>query len=63
MGLERRIPVTDDRTVNIPFKEYKNLLLISLRVDILRDMIEEGEYVTAKDIRFIFGMNQKEETK
>lgn len=59
MGLERRIPVTDDRTVNIPFKEYKNLLLISLRVDILRDMIDAGEYVSAKDIRYIFGFEKE----
>lgn len=51
------------RYINIPFDEYKELLLKSLRVDILCDAIEAGEYVTAKDIRFIFGMNQKEETK
>ena len=48
------------RCINIPFDEYKELLLKSLRVDILCDAIEAGEYVTAKDIRFIFGMNQKE---
>lgn len=60
MGLERRIPVTESKNVNIPFEEYKNLLLTSLRVDLLCDAIEAGEYVSVKDIRLIFGIKQKE---
>ena len=54
---------TEPNEVRIPFDEYKELLMKSLRVDLLCDAIEAGEYVTAKDIRFIFGMNQKEETE
>ena len=60
MGVERRIPVKDERIVHIPFEEYRNLLLTSLRVDILHDMVAAGEYVTAKDIRYIFGFEKKE---
>ena len=54
---------TEPNEVRIPFDEYKELLMKSLRVDLLCDAIEAGVYVTAKDIRFIFGMNQKEENK
>ena len=51
---------TEPNEVRIPFDEYKELLMKSLRVDLLCDAIDAGEYVTVKDIRLIFGMKQKE---
>lgn len=58
MELETKLGVGTKYAI-VPIDEYKELLMKSLRVDILSDMIEAGEYLSVKDVMFVFGMKQK----
>ncbi len=51
---------TEPNEVRIPFDEYKELLMKSLRIDLICDMIETGDFITKKDLLFVLGMKQKE---
>lgn len=54
---------TEPNEVRIPFDEYRELLMKSLRVDLLCDMIETEDFVTKKDLLFVLGMKKKEGTE
>ena len=49
------------RYANIPIEEYKELLLKSLRIDLLCDMVETENFITKKDLMLALGMKQKED--
>lgn len=60
MELETKLGV-GTKYAFVPINEYKELLTKSLRVDILCDMIEAGEYLSMKEVMFVFGMMKQKE--
>lgn len=54
---------TEPNEVSIPFDEYKRLLELSLRVDIMKDFIKakDRDYLNSYDLKWMFDFDDEEE--
>lgn len=49
-----------ENTITISLKEYKNLLLMSAKTAIIKDMVAKGKYVSTEDIKMILDIEETE---
>jgi hypothetical protein len=48
-------------TVSISKNEYEELVRNSLRLEIVKGYVEKSNYVSTNDIKFLLGIEEKEE--
>ena len=53
---------TEPKEISIPFDEYKRLLELSLRVEIMKDFVKvkDRDYLNSYDLKWMFGFVDEE---
>jgi hypothetical protein len=49
-----------ENTITITLKEYKNLMLMSAKTAIIKEMVAKGKYVSTADLKMIMDIEETE---